>query len=343
MNVSPTIYNCRYVESSPSWAKQLEGEMKLGKHELTFTANSPFSNQSASCIMKVHIKDMDPPKVVSCPSSFIVYLEEGQTKSSVNWIEPVFKDNVGIQHVMASFLPGQEFEAGRHHVLYQAADGDRNRARCGFTITVKAQEISPPHRRIPPRFHTSQNGHHVPATPTQRPVNKHPVYRPPVPTTHRPPGLTPRPNSLPSPIVSFRNNMPSVCNQVPDVPNGKMACVDRRSSKKCTPVCNLNHVFYQKFSYKPPTYLCSARRVDWQINRFIPDCSPSQRARNGWCPEGMEFRDNECIGCPPGMYRTTSQQLCQLCPKGSYADGFSSKECKKCGPGQYTTGLGRIF
>ena len=70
---------------------------------------------------------------------------------------------VGIQHVMASFLPGHYFPQGRHHVLYQvdsskqnvfslfgvfllfqwfcsqAADGDGNRARCGFTITVKPQ------------------------------------------------------------------------------------------------------------------------------------------------------------------------------------------------------------
>jgi len=134
--------------------------------------------------------------------------------------------------------------------------------------------------------------------------------------------------------------MPRQCEQVPDVANGKMACVNKQNSKKCTPVCNINYVFYQKFSYKPPTYLCSARRVDWEINRFIPDCSPVQKARNSLCPEGSEFRDNECIGCPPGMYRSSTQQLCQLCPKGSYTDKFSSRECTQCNPGQYTSGLG---
>ena len=315
--------------------------MKLGKHELTFTANSPFSNQSASCTMKVHIKDMEPPKVVSCPSSFIVYLDEGQINTAVTWKEPVFKDNVGIQHVMASFLPGKEFPAGRHHVLYQATDGDGNRARCGFTVTVKSQDISPPHRRIPPRFHSSQSGHHVPATQTKRPAPG--LSKPYLPKPTSPPNQIPRTNSLPSPIGSFRNRMPRQCEQVPDVANGKMACVNKQNSKKCTPVCNINYVFYQKFSYKPPTYLCSARRVDWEINRFIPDCSPVQKARNSWCPDGSEFRDNECIGCPPGMYRSSTQQLCQLCPKGSFTDKFSSRECTQCNPGQYTSGLGRFI
>ena len=48
----------RYVESDPPWAKQLEGEMVLGKHVLTFTARSPASNATASCQMVVHVKVM---------------------------------------------------------------------------------------------------------------------------------------------------------------------------------------------------------------------------------------------------------------------------------------------
>ena len=39
------------------------------------------------------------------------------------------QDNVAIQHVMASYLPGHYFPEGRHHVLYQATDADGNRAR----------------------------------------------------------------------------------------------------------------------------------------------------------------------------------------------------------------------
>ena len=38
---------------------------------------------------------------------------------------------------MASYLPGHHFPSGRHHVLYQATDAEGNKAKCGFTITVK--------------------------------------------------------------------------------------------------------------------------------------------------------------------------------------------------------------
>ena len=80
---------------------------------------------------------------------------------AISWTEPVFKDNVGVHQMTASYLPGHYFPGkdrvveasqwplnidiaeGKHHVLYQAADADGNRARCGFTITVK-RERSPP-------------------------------------------------------------------------------------------------------------------------------------------------------------------------------------------------------
>ena len=38
---------------------------------------------------------------------------------------------------MASYLPGHHFPPGRHHVLYQATDAEGNKAKCGFTVTVK--------------------------------------------------------------------------------------------------------------------------------------------------------------------------------------------------------------
>ena len=49
---------CRYVSAEPAWAKQLEGEMMLGKHTLTFLASSPVTNQTASCQMQIHIKEL---------------------------------------------------------------------------------------------------------------------------------------------------------------------------------------------------------------------------------------------------------------------------------------------
>jgi len=94
----------------------------------------------ASCQMIVHVKDTEPPRVRHCPTSFEETLPAGQTTVRVVWREPVFQDNVQIQHVMATFLPGHYFNEGRHNVLYVATDADGNRARCGFSIDVKKPE-----------------------------------------------------------------------------------------------------------------------------------------------------------------------------------------------------------
>ena len=119
-----------------------------------------------------------------------------------------------------------------------------------------------------------------------------------------------------------------------------MVCINRRDSLKCTPVCERGHVFYQKFSSRPPTYLCSQYRVDWKITKFIPDCSPVEKTDLvGSCPPGWEAREGECVACPPGMFRD-SAPLCQLCGKGSYAETFGSSKCLSCPAGQRTNSLG---
>ena len=125
-----------YVKSYPKWAKNLEAELGLGKTLVTFTATSPLSNQVASCSFTIHVRDVIPPRVYNCPNDFDIYLDDGQIEKPVYWEEPIFADNVKIAHVMASKLPGYKMKAGRHAVLYQAADSDGNKARCVFTITV---------------------------------------------------------------------------------------------------------------------------------------------------------------------------------------------------------------
>ena len=297
--------------------------MMLGKHSLTFTAISPVSNQTASCKMSIHIKDTEPPRVISCPHSRVENLGRGQMLKRITWTEPVFRDNVAIQQVMASFLPGHYFTEGRHHVLYQAADGDGNRARCGFTITVKRERYQATHRGRPPPLVTTQRPHsradsvlHLPP-PRLSPTRGHTKH------TNQP-----------------RSSIPANCHAVPTVPNGKMACLNKRHSKKCTPVCKEGHVFYQKFSSRPPTYICSLHRVDWKITKFIPDCSPVEKtARVGQCPQGWEARDSYCVACPPGMFRATAP-LCQLCSKGTFSDTFGSSKCSPCSMGHSTSSLG---
>lgn len=117
----------RYVDAEPRWAKQLEGEMTRGRHVITFRARSPMSSVSASCQIIIHVKDMEPPRVQQCPQSFTEMLAPGQSVKRIIWTEPVFSDNVKIQHVMASFLPSHYFSAGKHNILYTATDVDGNR------------------------------------------------------------------------------------------------------------------------------------------------------------------------------------------------------------------------
>ncbi len=301
----------RYVDSEPAWAKQLEGEMRRGKHVITFRANSPIGSvAAASCSMTVHVKDTEPPRVRHCPKSFAEYLTPGQQSRSISWREPVFHDNVGIQHVMASYLPGHRFAAGRHHVLYTATDVDGNKARCGFTIIVR---VSPPNDIS----HYSTNGYN----------NRHNYY-----TNHR----------SDSQHRHFDQSVPEKCyTDIPEVPNGRMSCVDSEVvGRKCSPVCDRNHQFYQKFTSRPPIYVCNRHRVDWEVRRFIPDCSPFRtlshwRRRRGGCSAGWEEAASTstgslgCVACPPGMYRASSDssRLCQLCPKATYAEGFASVRC----------------
>ena len=248
-------------------------------------------------------------RVKQCPRSFSEMLSPGQSTKRITWTEPVFSDNVKIQHVMASFLPGHYFSAGKHNILYQATDADGNRAKCGFTITVLRNDgghAAPV--ELPPPFTASQRRH------------------------------------------SFKNfateaKNAKVCDPVPAIENGRMVCkLYGLDGKKCSPVCNEGHKFYQKFSGQPPVYLCiPPRRVDWKIRKFTPDCSPTHdlNIQGRTCEAGWEQRSlSTCVACPPGMYRPQKDPLCQLCPKGLYSDQFGSANCVRCPLYHTTRGLG---
>eukprot|EP00095_Tigriopus_kingsejongensis_P006042 maker-scaffold651_size119386-snap-gene-0.25 protein:Tk06042 transcript:maker-scaffold651_size119386-snap-gene-0.25-mRNA-1 annotation:"hypothetical protein DAPPUDRAFT_303147" len=300
----------RYVEADPPWAKQLEGEMTRGKHVLTFRARSPMSHHVAACQMVIHVQDTEPPRVRRCPHSFEEILPRGHSSKRVTWTEPIFHDNVQIQHVMASFLPGHFFSEGRHHVLYTATDADGNKARCGFTITVKPA--------VPPPPRTSVGLH-----------DRTPDLTPSLVSTSQSLGSS---HQIPPPNLAHQYSIPDKCHQVPQLDNGRMDCHDTQIGKKCTPQCNAGHVFYQKFSSRAPTYLCNNFRVDWEIRRFIPDCSPTRdkRATEAECEPGWESRSDTCVACPPGMFKARDDRLCQLCAKGYYSETFGSVSCHQC-------------
>jgi hypothetical protein len=225
--------------------------MTRGRHVITFRARSPVASVSASCQMLIHVKDMEPPRVQQCPESFTEMLAPGQSVKRITWTEPVFSDNVKIQHVMASFLPGHYFSAGKHNILYQATDADGNRGKCGFTINVMANAARTKGGNRPTSPLGSAASNEVIAAPKRQSFKNYAVEQ-------------------------DSGDSRRVCDAVPSLENGRMVCKPYgNGGKRCTPVCNGGHQFYQKFVGQPPTYLClPPKRVDWKIRKFIPDCSP---------------------------------------------------------------------
>ncbi|KAJ9573729.1 hypothetical protein L9F63_008892, partial [Diploptera punctata] len=130
----------RYIDSIPSWGKQLEADLTPGKTEVTFWAHSPVGNSSASCTVIIYVKDSESPRVRDCPQPFEVQLLPGESSRTVSWAEPIFTDNVGVDRIYKSKEPGQQMSPGLHHVNYLAHDAAGNRAKCHFSVHVKEAE-----------------------------------------------------------------------------------------------------------------------------------------------------------------------------------------------------------
>lgn len=140
----------RYVDASPSWAKQLQADLPAGTTVVTFTAWSPVSNYTSTCRIVIRVRDTENPKVSTCPTSFEVRLSPGERNRLIFWQEPTFTDNVGVERVYKTREPGQLMYPGIHNVRYIASDAAGNRAECHFSIHVRESE----HRRdSEPRYY----------------------------------------------------------------------------------------------------------------------------------------------------------------------------------------------
>ena len=68
------------VFTSPSNAKSLSFYQEPGDMVVKFDAKNPTSKQTASCKVKINVKDVAKPTVSYCPQSRSVFLEPGQVK-----------------------------------------------------------------------------------------------------------------------------------------------------------------------------------------------------------------------------------------------------------------------
>lgn len=120
-----------------------DGYFPHGYTAVTYVAFDSYSGTRANCSFGVYIKDEEPPKVVNCPSTIPVLITT-LDGISVNWSEPVFSDNVKLEHVTRSQEPGSIFTFGVHHVRYVARDTDGNEAVCEFQVNVTRKECKYP-------------------------------------------------------------------------------------------------------------------------------------------------------------------------------------------------------
>nr|KAG5713679.1 hypothetical protein BaRGS_024727 [Batillaria attramentaria] len=79
--------------------------------------------------------DKVPPTVVSYPGDMSVV--NTSVLVQVEWVEPVFTDNVGIIRTQQTHRSGQAFRHGEYVVRYVAYDAENNSAECSFEVVVK--------------------------------------------------------------------------------------------------------------------------------------------------------------------------------------------------------------
>ncbi|XP_045614794.2 uncharacterized protein uif isoform X1 [Procambarus clarkii] len=81
-------------------------------------------------------RDKTPPRVDHCPGDIWVITRNGS--AVVDWDEPVFSDNIGIEQVVdkSGYSPGQAFTWGTYDVARVAYDVAGNSATCSFNVYV---------------------------------------------------------------------------------------------------------------------------------------------------------------------------------------------------------------
>ncbi|XP_022091526.1 sushi, von Willebrand factor type A, EGF and pentraxin domain-containing protein 1-like [Acanthaster planci] len=91
---------------------------------------------SSLCLLKVVIRDTEPPTVDSCPGPIIDITSKKKTKS-VSWDEPEFADNSKQElNIEKTHEQGADFTWGSHIVTYTARDGAGLSIECQFTIRL---------------------------------------------------------------------------------------------------------------------------------------------------------------------------------------------------------------
>jgi hypothetical protein len=106
------------------------------------TTPTPFSTPASTLeqwegLRAVSTLDLQPPLLIGCPHNFTVYVESQLDNAFVEWTAPEATDNVAIEYVYASHLPGYySISESPLVVSYIASDTSDNTAECQFHVTI---------------------------------------------------------------------------------------------------------------------------------------------------------------------------------------------------------------
>ncbi|CAH3173342.1 unnamed protein product [Porites evermanni] len=118
--------------------------LQVGTTNITYYVTDS-AGLGSSCTFSVLVKDLEPPKFVSCPNDTKIISLTRESKLMLPAV--VATDNVGVTEIKTSIPNGTEVEWGEYEVTYTASDKAKNTASCSFDITIAdsyCEKLSPP-------------------------------------------------------------------------------------------------------------------------------------------------------------------------------------------------------
>lgn len=114
----------------------------IGKTTITVTATDEAGNQS-QCTTDFTVVDSTAPQI-TCPANIDVIPEGSACGATVNYTVPTANDTCSPATVVCAPASGTFFPAGATTVTCTATDQSNNQSQCTFTITVHANDTTPP-------------------------------------------------------------------------------------------------------------------------------------------------------------------------------------------------------
>nr|XP_054774514.1 uncharacterized protein LOC129282664 [Lytechinus pictus] len=110
----------------------------MGVTKVTYWATDPSGNRG-ECRFNVIVEDRENPTLHQCPSNMVVNANPKETFRSINWTEPVARDNSEVARVTSTHRNGSLFALGTTHVRYTAEDYSGNTGTCSFFVTLRVR------------------------------------------------------------------------------------------------------------------------------------------------------------------------------------------------------------